>query len=151
MTVTLMPRDVATQWNSTLDLLEYALKHRKAIDIVTQWRELGLQDLELTDEEWAIVEQLQRVLKVSKVLIDTYGIIQTNVIRSSRTQHCTSRVRPPISQQSSLRWTTLTRSSQRIHATRIFFPPYVLASPLLKRLSTVTTRARTSLKCIALP
>ena len=151
MVVTLMPRDVATRWNSTLDLLEYALKHCKAIDIVTQRRELGLWDLELTDEEWAIVEQLQRVLKVSKVLIDTYGIIQTNVIRSSRTQHCTSRVRPPISQRSSLRWTTLTRSSQRIHATRIFFPLYVLVSPLLKRLSTVTTRARTSLKCIALP
>ena len=75
MTVTLMPRDVATRWNSTLDLLEYTLKHRKAIDIVTQWRELGLWDLELMDEEWAIIEQLQRVLKVSKVLIDAYGIM----------------------------------------------------------------------------
>ena len=102
MTVTLMPRDVATRWNSMLNLLEYALKHRKAIDIVTQRRELGLRDLELTDEKWAIIEQLQRVLKVSKVLIDVYGIIQTNVIRSSRTQCCTSHVRPPISPQSSL-------------------------------------------------
>ena len=35
-----------------LDLLEYALKHRKVIDIVMQRRELGLRDLELTDEEW---------------------------------------------------------------------------------------------------
>ncbi|KIM52800.1 hypothetical protein SCLCIDRAFT_140278, partial [Scleroderma citrinum Foug A] len=55
MTVKLMPRDVATRWNSTLDLLEYALKHRKAIDLVMQWRELGLRELELTDEEWVIV------------------------------------------------------------------------------------------------
>ena len=151
MTVTLMPRDVATRWNSTLDLLEYALKHRKAIDIVTQRRELGLRDLELTDEEWAIIKQLQRVLKVSKVLIDAYGIIQTNVIRSSRTQRCTSRVRPPISPRSSLRWTTSTRSSQPIRATKVSFPPYVLASLSLKKLSIVTTRARTSPKCIALP
>lgn len=68
MTVTLMPRDVATRWNSTLDLLEYALEHRKAIVLVTQRHELGLRDLELTDEEWAIIEQLQIVLKVSKQL-----------------------------------------------------------------------------------
>ena len=68
MTVTLMPRDVAMRWNSTLDLLEYALEHRKAIVLVTQRRELGLWDLELTDEEWAIIEQLQIVLKVSKQL-----------------------------------------------------------------------------------
>ena len=68
MTVTLMPRDVATRWNSTLNLLEYALEHRKAIDLVTQWCELGLRDLELTDEEWEIVGQLQSILKVSKML-----------------------------------------------------------------------------------
>lgn len=68
MTVTLMPRDVATRWNSTLDLLEYALEHRKAIDLVTQRHELGLRDLELTDEEWEIVGQLQSILKVSKML-----------------------------------------------------------------------------------
>ena len=151
MTVTLMPRDVATRWNLTLDLLEYALKHRKAINIVTQRCELGLRDLELTDEEWVIIEQLQRVLKVSKVLIDAYGIIQTNVIRSSRTQHCTSRVQPPISPWSSLRWTTSTRSSQCIRATKVSFPPYVLASLSLKKLSIITTRAWTSPKCIALP
>ena len=67
MTVKLMPRDVATRWNSTLILLEYALKHRKAIDLVTQRRELGLRDLELTDDEWVIAEQLQRVLKVTNI------------------------------------------------------------------------------------
>ena len=68
MTVTLMPRDVATRWNLTLDLLKYALEHHKVIVLVMQRRELGLRDLELTDEEWAIIEQLQIVLKVSKQL-----------------------------------------------------------------------------------
>ena len=152
MVVTLMPRDVTTQWNSMLNLLKYALKHHKAINIVIQWHELGLWDLELTDEEWVIVKQLQGVLKVSKVLIDSaYGMIQTNVVRSSGTQHCTSCVQPPISQWSSLWWTTLTRSSQCICATRIFFPPYILVSSSLKKLSIITTHAQTSLKCITLP
>ena len=60
-----MPRDVATRWNSTFDLLEYALKHWKAIDLVTQQRELGLRQFELTDPEWTVVEQLHSVLNVS--------------------------------------------------------------------------------------
>ncbi|KAG1853541.1 hypothetical protein C8R48DRAFT_565340, partial [Suillus tomentosus] len=40
MPVTLMPRDVATRWNSTFDMLKYALEHRKAVDVVTQCRDL---------------------------------------------------------------------------------------------------------------
>ncbi|KAG2156527.1 uncharacterized protein EDB93DRAFT_1079246 [Suillus bovinus] len=34
--VTLMPRDVSTCWNSTFDMLEYAIEHREAVDTVTQ-------------------------------------------------------------------------------------------------------------------
>ena len=60
-----MPRDVATHWNSTFNLLEYALKHQKAIDLVTQWRELGLRKFELTDHEWTVAEQLHSILNVS--------------------------------------------------------------------------------------
>jgi len=78
MTVKLIPRDVATRWNSTLNLLEYALKHHKAIDLVTQRRELGLQDLELTDDKWVIVEQLQCVLKVTMYNIATVCQICNN-------------------------------------------------------------------------
>ncbi|KIM63481.1 hypothetical protein SCLCIDRAFT_117161, partial [Scleroderma citrinum Foug A] len=54
-TISLMPRDVATRWNSTFDLLEYALMHRKAVDLLTQRRELGLRKFELCDNEWVIV------------------------------------------------------------------------------------------------
>ncbi|KIM56466.1 hypothetical protein SCLCIDRAFT_72349, partial [Scleroderma citrinum Foug A] len=42
LVVSCMPRDVMTRWNSTFDLLEYALKHQKAINLVTQQHELGL-------------------------------------------------------------------------------------------------------------
>ncbi|KAJ8585006.1 hypothetical protein M405DRAFT_685010, partial [Rhizopogon salebrosus TDB-379] len=61
---TLMPRDVATRWNSTFDMLNYALEHREAVDAVTQRRDLGLRKYELEDHEWAIAEQLRDVLKV---------------------------------------------------------------------------------------
>jgi hypothetical protein len=64
MSVTLMPRDVATRWNSTFEMLNYAVEHRKAVDIVTQRRDLGLREFELSDEEWDIAGQLRDVLKV---------------------------------------------------------------------------------------
>ena len=62
-----------------LNLLEYALKHCKAIDIVTQWHELGLRDLELTDEEWAIIEQLQSVERET-VLRSSYVLHPTHLL-----------------------------------------------------------------------
>jgi hypothetical protein len=55
--------DVATQWNSTFNLLEYALRHQKELDTVTQQRDLGLQKFELGDHEWELIEQLHNVLK----------------------------------------------------------------------------------------
>ncbi|KAJ8579264.1 hypothetical protein M405DRAFT_754714, partial [Rhizopogon salebrosus TDB-379] len=44
-------------------MLKYALEHRKAVDVVTQRRDLGLRKFELTDEEWEIAGQLRDVLK----------------------------------------------------------------------------------------
>ncbi|KIK72440.1 hypothetical protein PAXRUDRAFT_180663, partial [Paxillus rubicundulus Ve08.2h10] len=63
MTVSFMPRDVATRWNLTFDMLEYALKHRRAVDVVTQQHELGLRKFELSDNEWLVIEQLYSILK----------------------------------------------------------------------------------------
>ncbi|KAG0695950.1 hypothetical protein DFH29DRAFT_813631 [Suillus ampliporus] len=64
MTPSILPCDVSTWWNSTFDMLQYALKHQDAIDAVTQHRDLGLRAFEMTDNEWRIVEQLCNVLKV---------------------------------------------------------------------------------------
>ncbi|KIK80453.1 hypothetical protein PAXRUDRAFT_158667, partial [Paxillus rubicundulus Ve08.2h10] len=56
MTMSLMPRDFSTCWNSTYNMVDYALKHCKAVDTVTQKRELGLQKFKLADHEWEILK-----------------------------------------------------------------------------------------------
>ncbi|KIM49959.1 hypothetical protein SCLCIDRAFT_146603, partial [Scleroderma citrinum Foug A] len=52
-------------WNSLFNLLDYTLTHRKVIDLVMQQCELGMRDLELSDNEWELDEQLHSILKVS--------------------------------------------------------------------------------------
>jgi hypothetical protein len=60
----LIPRDVVTRWNSTYDMLSFALKYREAIDVVTADKGLKLRKFELDDEDWSIVEDLVNVLEV---------------------------------------------------------------------------------------
>lgn len=64
LAVRTMPRDVATRWNSTFEMLNFALSYRVAIDKMTDDRALDLRRLELREEEWKLVEQLCDVLKV---------------------------------------------------------------------------------------
>ena len=59
-----MPRDMSTCWNSTFNMLDFAINYRKAIDAMTDKRKLGLGEYELDDHEWTLVMQLQDVLKV---------------------------------------------------------------------------------------
>jgi hypothetical protein len=61
----MMPRDVATRWNSTYDMLDFAIQFRPAIDSMTEVRNLDLRKLELVSEEWEIATSLRDVLKVS--------------------------------------------------------------------------------------
>jgi len=67
-TISIMPHDIVIQWNLTYDLLEYALKHQRAMDKMTQDWALGLRKFELGDHEWELVEQLCNMLKVSQCL-----------------------------------------------------------------------------------
>lgn len=60
----MMPRDVSTRWNSTFDMLKFAIQYRVAIDTITAERTMKLRDYELGREEWIVAEQLYDVLEV---------------------------------------------------------------------------------------
>lgn len=64
MSVRLMPRDVSTRWNSTFDMLDFALLYCRAIDNITEDRKMDLRKYELSEFEWLIAEQLRDQLKV---------------------------------------------------------------------------------------
>jgi hypothetical protein len=59
----MMPRDVSTRWNSTFDMLEFAIEYRAAIDAVTSIRDLNLCKYKLADKEWVIATDICDSLK----------------------------------------------------------------------------------------
>ena len=71
-----MPQDVATQWNSTYDMLNFTLEFQDAPDAITSDNEMKLQKYEMDKEEWEIAQQLRNVLKVSLSLAN---LIQFNL------------------------------------------------------------------------
>lgn len=60
-----MPRDVATRWNSTYDMLKFSIEYKAPINSMTQRLELGLREYEMGHDEWRIAEQMRDVLEVS--------------------------------------------------------------------------------------
>ena len=63
----LMPRNVVRRWNSTHNMLSFALRYRKVIDGITAKKALKLRKFELDAEDWQIVEDLVSVLEVSTI------------------------------------------------------------------------------------
>ncbi|KAH7919571.1 hypothetical protein BV22DRAFT_1022769, partial [Leucogyrophana mollusca] len=49
MSVRLMPRDMATRWNSTFDMLDFALEYRGALDKITDRVKLGLGSFSMNE------------------------------------------------------------------------------------------------------
>ena len=64
LNVHIMPCDVSTCWNSTFDMLDFAINYCTALDAMTSNRDLSLRKYELEDNEWAIAEHLCDMLKV---------------------------------------------------------------------------------------
>ena len=60
----MMPRDVATCWNSTYDMLEFADVYHAALNVMTADRDMTLCKFELSKKEWAMATELCEVLQV---------------------------------------------------------------------------------------
>jgi hypothetical protein len=56
--------DVVTCWNSTFDMLNFAVQHIAAINAITRDRDMKLRQYELSEDDWKIAHQLRNVLKV---------------------------------------------------------------------------------------
>jgi hypothetical protein len=59
----MMPRDVSTRWNSTFDMVDFAIDYQPAIDTITGNRDMKMRSLELDAAEWAIAKELRDTLK----------------------------------------------------------------------------------------
>ncbi|KAG1857366.1 ribonuclease H-like domain-containing protein, partial [Suillus subalutaceus] len=64
--VRIMPRDVSTRWNSTFDMLDFAIEYCQALDDFTGDRKFGLRKFELSESEWGIAQQLRDTLLILK-------------------------------------------------------------------------------------
>lgn len=69
----LIPWDVVTRWNSTHDMMVFAIKYRIAIDDITADKSLKLRKFELDDSDWQIIGDLVSILQVRQSsLYDLY-------------------------------------------------------------------------------
>jgi len=60
----MMPHDVTVRWNSTFDMLDFAVEHITSINFITGDRDMKLRKYELSESDWDIARQLRDVLKV---------------------------------------------------------------------------------------
>jgi hypothetical protein len=85
----MMPRDVTTRWNSTFDMLDFAIEYRLALDTITSERDMKLRQFELSEEDWETAIHLRDALKVWLHEVHWQILLLTLhfILRCSRTQH----------------------------------------------------------------
>lgn len=141
----MMPRDVSTRWNSTYDMLVFALKYRDALDIITGDRDMKLRQFEINDEEWTIARQLCDVLKVGLLLIRGDTVNNYLASRFSRMRPFFSRVMAhQTSPQSSPPWIASTKSWPPVPLTPNTLSQFRLLLPWGRRRSIVITARPTT-------
>ena len=59
----MMPQDISTHWNSTFDMVNFAIDYQLAIDAITGNCDMKMQSLELDAPEWTIAKELCETLK----------------------------------------------------------------------------------------
>ena len=101
--ICLLPCNVVTRWNSTYDMLVFAVKYRKPIDAITADKALKLRKYELFQEDWVIVKDLVAVLKVH--MSASVMIKLTMPHRNTKMQHSSSPKTRPASQPLYQLWT----------------------------------------------
>jgi hypothetical protein len=75
----MMPRDVATRWNSTYDMLDFSVQYQTAIDAMMAICDFDLRKYKLIPAEWKIAEDLREILKVSgyrTIILLFYPVLQ---------------------------------------------------------------------------
>ncbi|KAJ7195704.1 hypothetical protein B0H12DRAFT_1038619, partial [Mycena haematopus] len=70
----LIPRDVATRWNSSYDMLKFAIEYRQAIDNLTATKK-ELRKFELEEEEWKTLVDLCRLFKKLTLQFSQEGVV----------------------------------------------------------------------------
>jgi len=111
-----MPQDVSMHWNSTYDMLKFAIDYWKVIDRLTGDKNLGLQQHKLSDDEWEIAKQLSSLLMVRTMGVTTYK----SSPRYSKTWLCSFHAWHPTSPLSFQPWTTLMSGWQQPLSTQSF-------------------------------
>ena len=76
MSVSMLPRDVSTRWNSTFDMLDAAIEKRAAVDKITGDKENQLRDYELLEAKWKLLEELREVFSVGTTLPYSYYTVE---------------------------------------------------------------------------
>jgi len=92
----MMPHDVSTRWNSTYDMLNFAVTYHSAIDTMTAARDLGLRNYELDGAEWKLAGELREILMVRGYILYFISLTYIILYRSSKTRLYSSRGTPSL-------------------------------------------------------